>query len=319
MKNKIFIAGGILVTAVFALFSCQKDGDYSLGELTTPTNLVITTQIVGQNATYPNGNGSGDVTISLHADNAIAYKIGYKLVSDSGNPTMAAFPGTGTTTKRFETDGTNTYRITAIAYGPGGTSTTQTKDITVRYDFNMDPTIVQNMTSGTSKTWVVDKSVPAHLRIGPWADPTTIWWSAAIDEKVACCNCFYTATYTFTKTPSNTFTLAVASPDGIFMNRNAAENNLGVSGAGEACHPWTQPTKAIAFGDSASSFPAGLPLDITSTTGYKITVEGNDGFIGYGSCSNTYEIIESTPNYLYLRSRGANQNNFWYLKLKPAP
>jgi len=232
---------------------------------------------------------------------------------------MGSLP-TGTVTKRFEDDGVFAYRITAIAYGPGGTSTVSTKDITVRSDFNMSPTIIQNLTNGSSKAWVVDKSVPAHLRIGPWGDPTTIWWSAAIDEKVACCNCFYTATYTFSVNASNTYNLAVNSPDGIFMNRNAGENNLGVSGAGEACHPWTQPTKALTFGNSGSDFdpifPNGEPA---VTTGYKMTVSGNDGFIGYGSCSNIYEILESTPTYLYIRSRGANQANYWYLKLKPAP
>lgn len=317
MKKNIKYIFALLAASAFFLLGCEEE-KYELGDLNAPTNLVITTEIVGQNAANPNGNGSGDVKITLSANNAIAYKIGYNKVEDNVSPTLTSLPS-GSVTKRFEDPGVIAYRITAVAYGAGGTSTVVTKDITVRSDFNMDPTIVQNLTNGSSKAWVVDKSVPAHLRIGPWDDPSTIWWSAAIDEKVACCNCFYTATYTFTVTPSNTYNLAVNSPDGIFMNRNAAENNLGVSGAGEACHPWTQPTKDIAFGNSASSFPAGLPSEIASTTGYKITVDGNDGFIGYGSCSNTYEIIECTPTYLYLRSRGVNQGNFWYLKLKPAP
>jgi len=317
MKNRIkYILGLSFATTLFFV-ACQKE-DYTLGDLNTPTNLVINTEIVGQNATFPNGDGSGDVKIVLKADNAISYKIGYNLASDASSPTNINLPS-GVVTKKFEEPGEKTYRITAVAYGPGGTSTTLTKDITVRFDFVMDPTIITNLTNDASKTWVVDKDVPSHLRIGPWSDPGTIWWSAAINEKVACCNCFYTATYTFTKTPTNTYNLAVTSPDGIFMNRNAAENNLGVSGAGEACHPFTQPTKSFNFGSSASSFPAGLPAEITSTTGYKITVDGNDGFIGYGSASNTYEIIESTPTYLYLRSRGANQGNFWYIKMKPAP
>ncbi|WP_396137667.1 hypothetical protein [Flavobacterium sp.] len=317
MKNKL----KYMIAASFAfaiLFVACQDDDHNLGDLKTPTNFVINTNIVGQSATFPNGDGSGNVNITLSSNGAVSYKIGYNLVSEPTTSSFEIYPS-GVLLKKFEEPGEKTYRITAVAYGAGGVTSTTTKDITVRFDFNMDPTIIQNLTNGTSKAWVVDKSVAGHLRIGPWSDPSSHWWSAGIDEKVACCNCFYTATYTFVKTPSNTYQLAVASPDGIFMNTNSAENNLGVSAnSGEMCYPLSQPTKGINFGDAASSFPSTYFSDVTSTTGYKISVAGNDGFIGYGSASNTYEILESTPTYLYLRSRGVNQGNFWYIKLKPA-
>jgi hypothetical protein len=317
MKKIKYILGLSSLLALF-LVGCQQE-TYTLGDLNAPSSLVINTQVIGQSVTNPNGDGSGNVKITLTANNALTYKIGYKLINDNNSPILTQVP-TGSVTKKFEDAGVSTYRITAVAYGKGGTSTNITKDITVRVDFNMDPTIISNITNNSSKTWVVDKSVASHLRVAPWSDndgagnpnnPATVWWSASINEKEVCCNCFYTARYTFTKTPTNTYTLAVASPDGIFMNK--ADNNLGVTGTTEECTPFTQPTKGFSFG-SATSRP--LPNDVPATTGFRITVDGVDGFIGYGSAGNTYEILESTPTFLYLRARGANQSNLWYIKLK---
>ena len=50
---------------------CGKK-DYGMGELTAPTDVVINTTVVGQDATHPNGDGSGDVAITLTGKNVLA-------------------------------------------------------------------------------------------------------------------------------------------------------------------------------------------------------------------------------------------------------
>ena len=75
MNNKLIIKiTGIFILMSLAIFACKEE-DYTMGELTNPSNLVITTSIVGQNTANPNGDGSGVVKINLKADNASSYKI----------------------------------------------------------------------------------------------------------------------------------------------------------------------------------------------------------------------------------------------------
>lgn len=315
MKNKFFFVVGALVL-IFAISNCKKS-NYSLGDLNAPTNLAIATTIVGQNTANPNGDGSGDVKITVTADNALSYKVDY----DANTPVDLVYLPTGSITKKYTTLGTNTYKITAVAYGKGGTSSTITKDITVKSDFTPDASIVSNLTNGASKTWVVDKSVAGHFGVGPW-DVASIrpeWWAAAINEKVACCNCFYTATYTFTKVASsNSYTLTVASPDGAFTKTGSLTSLPGIpSSGGEACYGYGGGTSAFSFVPASSGAPASPanPANYGSTQ-TSILLAGNNTYIGYGSLLKEYEILQITPSYLLLRVQGTETGNAWYLKLK---
>jgi len=134
--NKINIRYVFSLFVVFslALTSCQEE-KYSLGDLNAPTNVKIITDVVGQNTANPNGDGSGDVKISVTGDNAIAYKIGYNDVTDLTSPvTLSSLTGSEVT-KKFTTLGVHTYRITVVAYGAGGSSTNVTKEVTVKVLF----------------------------------------------------------------------------------------------------------------------------------------------------------------------------------------
>src|SRR6476620_5546597 len=61
---------------IVVIGSCKKK-EYSMGDLTAPSDVVINTTIVGVDATHPNGDGSGDVQISITGKNALSYKIDY--------------------------------------------------------------------------------------------------------------------------------------------------------------------------------------------------------------------------------------------------
>jgi hypothetical protein len=291
------------------LFTACKKKEYKMGDLTSPTEVTINTTIVGQDATHPNGNGSGDVQISLTGKNVLSYMIDYN-AADGIN--LEPLTG-GTVTKKYTTLGLNTYRITVVAYGPGATSTTVTKEIQVRSDFTPAASIVTNLTGTGSKTWKVDKTIPAHFGVGPWSatSVTPEWWSAAINEKVACCNCFYSASFTFTKTATG-YTLTVASPDGAFTKTGALAGGLpGIPATGaEGCYSYGGGTSSFSFVPSSSGIAASTPSTKTA-----ILLGGNNTYIGYGAVLKEYEILSITPTTMYLRVQGTETANAWYLKL----
>jgi hypothetical protein len=300
------------VTAILFMVSGCKKKEYTMGDLTAPSDVVINTTIVGVDATHPNGDGSGDVIIELTGKNVLSYKIDY----NAADGISLVFLPNGKATNKYTSLGLNTYRITVVAYGKGATATTVTKDIQVRSDFTPAASIVSNLTGTGSKSWSVDKSIPAHFGVGPWSTTsvTPEWWAAAINEKVACCNCFYTATFTFTKVvASGTYTLTVASPDGAFTKTGALAGGLpGIPATGdEACYGYGGGTSSFSFVPSSSGIAASAPSTKTA-----ILLGGNNTYIGYGAQLKEYEILSITPTALYLRVQGTETGNAWYLKLK---
>lgn len=317
MKTNIkYILGLFIVVLTF--ISCNEE-EYSLGELSAPANVLINTEVVGVDATHPNGDGSGSVKITVTGDNALSYKIDY----DANTPLDLVYLPTGMTTKKYTSVGVNTYRITVVAYGKGGSSTNVTKDVTVRSDFTVAPEIVTALTNNTSKTWVVDKSVAGHLGVGPWnvASIRPEWWAGGVNEKVASANCFYTATFTFAKVASSgTYSLQVATPDGAFTKTGSLTTLPGIPGSGdEGCYNYGGATSAFSFIPASSGAPVVITnADNSTSTQTSILLSGVDTFIGYGAVQKEYEILVITPTYLYVRVQGTETGNAWYLKLKPA-
>lgn len=307
MNNKIFYA---ILFATLTTWSCSDTEDYSLGTLTPPSNVVIQADVIGKTADLPNGDGSGDVAFTIKADNALSYRIDY----DAFDPLNLVNLPNGKITRKYTKLGTNTYIVTAVVYGAGGTSTTVTKEITVLSNFIADPTIINNLTGGTSKSWSVDPSVAGHLGVGEYKDAVTTpaWWAAGINEKVGCCNCFYTATFKFSKTASG-FTLDVISPDGAFTKTGTLAGGLpGIPASGdEGCYAYSGGSNTFSFVPSSTGVPASAPSTKTS-----ILLSGNNTFIGYGATKKEYEIMILTPTYMYLRVQGTETGNAWYLKLK---
>ena len=306
MKNisKLFLS--FLATAI--LLSSCKEKEYVLGDLKAPTNLVITTVVKGTTTATPNGDGSGDVTFTLSAENALSFKIDY----DATNSLDLVYLPTGTTTKKYTTLGTNTYKVTAVAYGRGGTSTTITKDITVQSNFTPDAAVVANLTGGSSKTWIVDKSVGGHFGVGPWSGSIVPeWWAASVNEKVTAAPCFYTAGFKFTAVSATSYTLQVTTPDGAFTKTGGNATLAGIPGSGdEGCYAYAGGTSNFSF------IPAGSAVPAANSTRTSILLAGTNTFIGYGSLQKEYEILSVTATAMYLRVQGTETGNAWYLKLK---
>ena len=146
------------VIAILLVFGSCSEPDYELGALTAPANVTVTTEVVGQDEEHPFGDGSGEVKITVDADNALAYKIDF-----GASPTLNLVPFNGEITRKYTSTGTNDYKIIVIAYGEGGTATNVTKTITVRSDFTPDAEIVTALTGDASKTWTVAGSTQGHF------------------------------------------------------------------------------------------------------------------------------------------------------------
>ena len=58
MKTNIKYIFGIFFLLLFVVTSCTEE-TYSLGDLKSPTNVVINAEIVGKTTTNPNGDGTG--------------------------------------------------------------------------------------------------------------------------------------------------------------------------------------------------------------------------------------------------------------------
>lgn len=319
MKTNIKYLLGLFIAMSLTLVSCNEE-EYSLGDLTAPSNIVINTEVVGKDATHPNGNGSGDVKISVTADKALSYKVDF----DAKTAVDLVYLANGSTTKKYTNLGVNTYIITAVVYGAGGTSSVLTKEVTVRSDFTVAPAIVSALTNNTSKTWIVDKSVAGHLGVGPWGASSikAEWWASAINEKVASANCFYTATFTFAKVvASGTYSLTVATPDGAFTKTGSMTSLPGIPGSGaEGCYDYPGGTSEFSFLPASSGAPLVPVADNSPSTQTSILLSGVNTFIGYGGTQKEYEILVITPTYMYVRVQGygPESGNAWYLKLKPA-
>src|SRR5689334_3407105 len=82
----------------FLLFlgNCKKK-EYSMGSLTAPTDVTINTTVKGQDASHPNGDGSGNVDISLTGKNVLSYQIDY----DASDGIKFDFLPNGKTTKQY--------------------------------------------------------------------------------------------------------------------------------------------------------------------------------------------------------------------------
>jgi hypothetical protein len=241
--------------------------------------------------------------------------LSYKIDYNAADGINLEFLPSGTATKKYTSIGLNTYRITAVAYGTGAAATTVTKDIQVRSDFTPAASLVTNLTGTGSKTWKVDKDAAGHFGVGPWSTTsvTPEWYAATPNEKAGCCNCFYSASFTFTKLSDGTYTLTVASPDGAFTKTGSLAGGLpGIPGSGaEGCYSYGGGTSPFSFVPSSSGIAASAP---STKTG--ILLGGANTYIGYGAQLKEYEILAITATTMYLRVQGTETGNAWYLKLK---
>jgi len=105
-------------------WSCSDGSSSNDTAVITPTNLVVTSEIVGQSANQTTGDGSGVLHLNISANNATSFKVSY-----GDGTTQNAVIGRNTYT--YKTAGTYTYTITVTAFnGASSISTSLSLRIT---------------------------------------------------------------------------------------------------------------------------------------------------------------------------------------------
>ncbi len=283
-------------TLLLMLGACTKE-KFSFGDIKSPTDLVLNTEVVGTNTANPNGDGSGSVRIAASSKGALSYKIDY------GDGITEMVPE-GSVTHKYSTPGTNSYTITMTAIGTGGSVSTLSKRVTVFVNFQIPTAIMDALTGGTTKVWITDKDANGHFGVGPNNEFSPIWYAASPNSREACA---YDDEISFVKNPNNTISMTVDNK-GSSMSIGAATAFYGFTG-GDGCYAInTGGTKQLAFANATSASTPAV------STRIQFTVPGN-GIINFGTGGTTYEILSATATTLHLRNIGADGNS-WYQKLK---
>lgn len=279
------------------VFTSCKKAEYSIGDIITPTNLAMTTLVVGTDVANPFGNGTGKVDITVTADNALSYKI------DFGDGTAPQMVPTGIIQYRYGSPGTAEYNVTVNAIGTAGVMSTLTKKVKVFVNFQIPATILANLTNGSSKVWQTDHDAPGHFGVGPNTEFAPIWYSATPNSREACA---YDDDITFSKDANDNVKMSIDNK-GASFSIGAATAFYGFAG-GDGCYAInTGGLRSLIFMDATSnSTPA-------QSTRIQFTVPGN-GIINFGTGGTTYEILSITDTQMHLRNIGVDGNS-WYQKL----
>ncbi|WP_407556084.1 family 16 glycosylhydrolase [Winogradskyella sp. 4-2091] len=301
MKNLIFNSFTLL--GIFlCLFSCQED-DASIGDIVAPSNLVISSEIFGQDNSNLYGDGSGVVNFVAYADNAISYKYFY-------NETERNAPS-GELEALFTNLGINTYDVTVIAYGTGGLSTSISTTIEVLATYSPPQDLLDTLIGDGTKVWRMKSEGPGHFGLGPVGGTVPAeWYGAGPDEKVGVGmyddRFIFGTDGTFTHITNNTNDDAGTDTSGTVFGRDGLISDLGsggnVNGADVENLPYADYTE-----DYVLIAPGGVET---------ISLSGI-GFISYYiGGSHSYEIFDrSVPNELVLRSTDGNGEFDWWFTI----
>jgi hypothetical protein len=303
MKNLYKIIGLFSLLVILSITGCKKE-EYSFGAMKTPSDLALTTTVVGLDNANPTGNGTGAVSINMTATNAITYNV------DFGDGNIALVPS-GKITYKYTTPGVKKYTITANAIGTGGIISTISKSVTVFVAFEIPTTILTNLTGSGSKVWVADKDAPGHFGVGPGpsqgANETFFpsWYAAAPNERVA--DGTYDDEVTFSKDANNNVSINLDNKGNTFVLKDAL-SYYGLTGAEGQFPIATLGVKRLSFMNATSNSTAAI------STRIQFSVPGN-GLVMVGAGSNMYEIISITSTTMTLRTIGAD-GNAWYQMFK---
>ncbi len=299
-----------ITTIIFTLFiinSCEENNE-EFGDILTPSNIEIIADIVGKDATNPNGDGSGVVHISATADNALSYKFVY-----NGSESTEI---TGKKTYSFSSLGVNTYTVTVIAFGTGGVSSSKTIQVEVLalYTapddlktklYGFDPS---NASAITSKTWRIKSESDSHFGLGP-VDGTTFaeFFSAPANDKNGVG--MYDDRLTFKS--DGTFEHTTG---GTIFGRNGLIDELSTSGGSGGTIDNADVLNYM-FNDYIESWTLTAPQGVET-----LTLSGV-GFIGYYVANHTYQIVDrQQTNELVLKiTDGNNEFDWWFTLTSEEP
>jgi len=272
---------------------CQQEA-FKMPALTVPSNLVLTVKVKGQNASNPNGNGSGAVTFTAKSNNAITYQF-------IAGAEQKMFPS-GTYNHTFSKVGTHEYKVTVLAKGAGGATISTSKTLRVLVNYNPPADLLQMLHGADSRTWRIKKSKKGHLGVGPADGNTPTWWSADPDDKSG--KGVYDDRITFKK-------------DGTYKYETNGKA-FGKKAAMDADFP---AVAGLGFGDSGGDYE-NVPLasfsgvwSLSAPKGQETLSMSGKGYLGmYVGGDHKYQIQKRSANEMSVRTVGAD-GNAWYMIL----
>lgn len=307
MSKKIILKIAFLFT-ILLMTGCQKD-DFTFGSIDAPSNLKVTAEIVGKTTDTPYGDGSGSVKFTASADGVISYKYVYSDGSSDNAPN-------GKVTKRFTKTGVNTYTVTVIAFGKGGSASNTTIDVEVQSDFS-DDQAVQLLTGGSSKKWYWAAGEPGHLGVGQNDGDAeknfyANYYQAGAFEKAASptSSCLYDNVLTFSL-DGEQLKFQLDNGGATFFNKDFA-SVAGTALTEDTCVPYNPGgAKNVSLSPSESVIMSN-PKHAEQTRGTTMNF-ADGGFMGYYIGQSSYEIISITATRMVVRAvMGGNPALAWY-------
>lgn len=284
-----------LVITLLIFSSCETE-NYEFGDIVTPTNLTVTPEIVGKDATHPFGDGSGVVNITAKATDAISYKFIY-----NGSETVKAG---GQQTYNFGNTGINKYTITVVASGRAGVSSSSTIEIEVSVVYVPPAELVTILTGNSLRTWRIKAEGNGHFGLGPVGGSIpTEWYGAPANSKSN--TGMYDDRFIFKK-------------DGSFSHNTGADGN--VFGRKTLIEQLNGPG-GIADGDDVIQYPfasySGQYI-LTAPNGVETITLSGKGFIGYYTGGNhQYRIFKREANEMILSTVDGNNGFEWWFIIVP--
>ncbi len=298
MKNLNKIISLVILTC--CLISCQDEP--SFGDVIAPTNIVVTAEIVGQDAQNPYGDGSGIVNFTASADNAVSFRYvatGVQEDASSGNASIM-----------FTNIGVNTYEVVVLAFGTAGVSSSITVEVEVLVTYAPPADLIDKLVGNGSKTWRIKSEKPNHFGLGPaGGEIPTEWWGAGPEEKAGAG--MYDDRYifnidgTFTHITDNTNDNPTPNTNGTVFGRDGLIQQLGGVGGGEQ------------QGADILNYPLedySATWQIIAPGGIETIVLPGTAFIGYYiGGSHQYRIFDrSVQNEMLITSVDGNGEFSWW-------
>ena len=322
MKKYIKIYSLLIILGFIS--SCQDD-EAEFGAIQAPTNVMITTEIVGADANNPNGDGSGFVIFKASADNATGYTFSY------GDGTDGVVPS-GEVTHRYTVVGVNTYTVVVNALGTGGLSTTISTEVEVFSSFDdIEAKELLSGGEGNSKTWYPKLDENGHLGVGPTlsqdiADDGALnghWYPqynstnafgkcTGTDSDIT--DCFCDLSINFNLTTQGDLTYTQDNNGQTFFNwAHGAVVGQQFDENVDTCFDFdTSESSTVTMVPSSTHWSQVADPDFPEPRGTVMNFT-NNAFMGYYTGVSSYEILQIDDNFLYVRFFDAvNPVLAWY-------
>lgn len=289
----------LLVISILAFTNCQND-DYIVGDIVAPSNIEITATYIDEKAESPApGLGSGLVKFSATADNATAYHFVIQ--------NQTKLQQSGSVSHTFTSLGTNTYAVTAIAYGTGGNSSSKTIEVEVLALYEPPADLLDMLHGGSQKSWRIKAESKPHFGLGPPGGAIVAeWYSAGPKEKAT--SGMYDDRYIFNADGTFTHITNIDSGDntGTIFGRVGLIDELGATGGTvDGADVLNLP-----YNDYSENWT------LTAPEGVETLSLSGLGFLGYYTGGNhQYKIYSRTPTEMIVSTADGNGEFEWWFTL----